>query len=190
MRGINGRVEKTLYHCECCKKEIYDWPSNKKFKHIFCGLRCRGKFFWSKKNPAKTKRVKAILRKQKLGKNNPQFGKPSWNSGKKGVQVAWNKGQKFPHLQGENSSNWKGGVTPEIRRIRNSTEYSLWRTAVFQRDKYTCVWCGSKGNLNADHIKPFAYYPELRLAIDNGRTLCVACHKTTETYGYKGRSNK
>src|SRR3989304_1550222 len=74
---------------------------------------------------------------------------------------------------------------------KNSKEYKLWRTAVFERDGYTCIWCGRKkevaGKLNADHIKPFAYYPELRFAIDNGRTLCVGCHKTTDTYLWKGK---
>jgi len=31
-------------------------------------------------------------------------------------------------------------------------------------------------------IKPFAYFPELRLVIANGRTLCIPCHKKTDTY--------
>ena len=63
-------------------------------------------------------------------------------------------------------------------------EYKLWRKAVFERDNYTCIWCGYKGNkLQADHIKPFADYPELRFAIDNGRALCVDCHKKTRTWG-------
>ena len=65
-------------------------------------------------------------------------------------------------------------------------EYKLWRATVFERDNYTCIiWCGNNksGNLEADHIKPFAYYPELRFAIDNGREHCVErCHKTTDTY--------
>lgn len=90
--------------------------------------------------------------------------------------------------KGEKCHFWKGGITPENRRIRQSIEYKLWRKAVYERDNYTCVWCGVRGGkgkvviLNADHIKPFAYFPELRFAIDNGRTLCVPCHKTTETY--------
>ena len=90
---------------------------------------------------------------------------------------------------GEKSSRWKGGITPLNIQIRNSIEYKLWRKSVFERDNYICIWCGlHSGNgkavvLHADHIKPFAYYPELRFAIDNGRTLCKDCHKKTDTYG-------
>ena len=79
---------------------------------------------------------------------------------------------------GKLASNWQGGKTPEQKRIRRSIEYRLWRQSVFRRDNYTCVWCGIKENIQADHIKPFALYPELRFAIDNGRTLCINCHRT------------
>ena len=96
--------------------------------------------------------------------------------------------------RGEKSSNWKGGITPINRSIRTSLEYKLWRTAVFERDNYTCIWCGARsGNgkaivLNADHIKQFAFYPELRFAIDNGRTLCTPCHKKTDSFGGRGHT--
>lgn len=85
----------------------------------------------------------------------------------------------------EKNPRWKGGITPINHKIRTSLEYKIWRKAVFERDNYTCIWCGDDrgGNLEADHIKPFAFYPELRFAIDNGRTLCSPCHKTTDTYG-------
>ena len=93
---------------------------------------------------------------------------------------------------GPNSHFWKGGVTPKHRRIRSSAEYARWRTDVFERDNYTCQFCGirtgegvGKVVLNADYIKPFSKHPELRLDVDNGRTLCVQCHKTTDTYGVK-----
>lgn len=85
---------------------------------------------------------------------------------------------------------WKGGVCEKNKIIRQSMEYRLWRTAVFERDNYTCIWCGEKSRkgksleIQADHIKPFALFPELRFAIDNGRTLCRECHKKTETFGW------
>lgn len=79
---------------------------------------------------------------------------------------------------------WKGGIGSINEKLRKSLEYRLWRKSVFERDGYACIWCGYEGNqLNADHIKPFALYPELRFTIDNGRTLCEDCHKATDTYG-------
>ena len=91
-----------------------------------------------------------------------------------------NKG-KFVGIQ---HWNWKGGITSERKILYFSKEYKLWRTAVFERDNYTCIWCGQVGReLNADHIKPWADYPELRFAIDNGRTLCISCHRKTDTWG-------
>src|SRR3990167_10951031 len=84
----------------------------------------------------------------------------------------------------EQSNFWKGGISKTNLLIRASIEYKLWRESVFKRDNYTCVLCGESpsGKLNADHIKPFALYPELRFALDNGRTLCIDCHKKTDSY--------
>lgn len=97
------------------------------------------------------------------------------------------------HYTADKAHAWRGGVTPINAMIRTSPEYKLWRESVFKRDNFTCVWCGLKsGNgsmvvLHADHIKSFSQFPALRFAIDNGRTLCIGCHKTTDTYAGKGR---
>lgn len=82
--------------------------------------------------------------------------------------------------KGEKSHFWKGGITLINKLVRDSIEYSLWRESIFKRDDYTCQFCSRRGGyLEVDHIKPFAFYPELRFAIDNGRILCRPCHETT-----------
>lgn len=82
------------------------------------------------------------------------------------------------------SENRDQGVTPEHRRIRQSATYRVWRSAVFERDNHTCQECGAQGVvLEADHIKQFAFYPELRCVLSNGRTLCQPCHYRTSTHG-------
>ncbi len=84
---------------------------------------------------------------------------------------------------GAKSNFWKGGISKPNNLLRASVKYRKWRLAVFERDNWTCIWCGQRGGkLNADHIKSFAYHPEVRFDISNGRTLCLDCHKTTPNY--------
>jgi 5-methylcytosine-specific restriction endonuclease McrA len=90
-----------------------------------------------------------------------------------------NRGKPKPN-RGERNGNWKGGLTPISKNIKNSTEYKDWAKAVKERDNYTCqqAGCGKRGGvLHSDHIKPFALYPELRFDLDNGQTLCEDCHR-------------
>jgi hypothetical protein len=132
---------------------------------------------------------KESLEKMSVGRKGMKFSEEH----KKNLSLT-HKGYKHPleirlkmsktHKERKEQSHlWKGGITPINSGIRKSLEYKLWRTAVFERDNYTCLWCGFKGYVEADHIKPFYLFPELRFAIDNGRTLCRPCHMTTETWG-------
>jgi hypothetical protein len=149
------------------------------------------KYWLGKKRPTIGEKVRNKLKGRKLSEETKRKmsiarkGKPQlWHKGK----PSWNKNKVCPQLRGINHWNWQGGISNINENIRKSTEYKLWRQAVLERDNFTCIWCYSKEELGVDHIKPFALYPELRFAIDNGRTLCNECHLTTETYG--GNSKK
>lgn len=94
-------------------------------------------------------------------------------------------------LKGEQSHFWQGGKTEQSKIRRTSAEYKEWRMAIFKRDRFKCVWCGTTGkNLEADHILPQSRYPELIFDIKNGRTLCRDCHKKTDTFGNKSHTKK
>lgn len=102
----------------------------------------------------------------------------------KGLMKAWANPKS-----GAEASNWKGGVSPLNARLRSKREHRLWRKAVKERDNFTCVLCGHYSLSNhADHIKSFSMYPELRTSIENGRTLCIDCHRKTDNFA--GRGNK
>jgi hypothetical protein len=80
-------------------------------------------------------------------------------------------------ISGENNWNWKGGITSETDKIRQSIEYRIWQNAVKKRDKYTCQCCGRKyKDISVHHIFPFADYEDLRFEIDNGICMCKDCH--------------
>lgn len=102
-------------------------------------------------------------------------------------------------ISGENNWNWKGGKKVLRERIRAMYQYRQWRSDIFTRDNYTCQFCGIKGGveINADHIKSMSIIldeykittiDEARICaelwdINNGRTLCVSCHRKTDTWG-------
>lgn len=187
--GLANSRPKISIVCLICSKEFFVSKSRYMRGEVrFCSRKC---FYLKKRTP--------------------------WNKGKTGLQIAWNKGKKmvFKHpmlgkkhtpearlkitlaqlgkpkynQRGEKSHRWKGGKTSEVMRLRNSLDYKIWRREIYKRDNYTCLWCGQRGGrLNADHIKPFALFPELRFELSNGRTLCISCHYKTDTWG--GNSNQ
>lgn len=145
-----------------------------------------------KKHSEKTKKKLSNYRK-----NNPiryWLGKKRIIKSKKWLNNLKKWGKKF---RGKGNHNWENGITKLADRIRKHKKYKEWRDKVYKRDKYTCKKCGKVGSrLHADHIKQFALILKenkiltLKQAllckglwnISNGRTLCIPCHKQTDTY--------
>jgi hypothetical protein len=100
---------------------------------------------------------------------------------------------KIGHLNG----SWAGGVSKVSEVVRKHDKYKAWRLDVFERDRFQCVLCKSKENIQADHIKPFSVIIrenkieliENALSCEelwdrmNGRTLCEECHRKQPTNG-------
>lgn len=156
-------------NCLQCHKDI---SKGKKF----CSIVCYRKFPQSKEI---RKKISDSCKKKGIGK---------WMIGRERpehLRIRHSEYMKGVVASGKHNL-WKGGISKKTRTFKanfqNTIEYRLWRTAVFTRDNYICIWCGARnGNgkkieLNADHIQSFAEHPELRLAIDNSRTLCRPCH--------------
>lgn len=93
---------------------------------------------------------------------------------------------------GERNPLWKGGITPKYHCARTDKKYLDWRKSIFERDNYTCQECGSRSCKNhgvilqAHHKIPFYEIFEdekLLYSLDNGITLCLSCHRKTDSYG-------
>ena len=70
-------------------------------------------------------------------------------------------------------------VSSDLPRVElYKWEYKEWRTKVYERDGYVCQICGEtkSGSFNAHHLDGWDQHPDKRLDVDNGVTLCKACH--------------
>lgn len=93
-------------------------------------------------------------------------------------------------LKGESHYNWKGGVTPEIRKHRNSLNYKLWRRSCLERDCFTCQISGRIGGcLVVHHLNNFSKFPELRYELRNGVTIARELHNSFHSkYGFNNNT--
>lgn len=189
-----------IFNCMTCKKEFYSKRLSETRIPKYCSKQCYWKREitneWIEKisNARKGKTPWNKWIKMWEGKEHPRWTlwmKWIWKwkivSQETRLKISQaNTGKKFPERSGENSHWWRWWVTGENEKVRKSSEYRNWRKSVFARDNYKCVDCGKNSKeLQADHIKPFALYKEKRFDINNGRTLCIDCHRKTETYWSK-----
>lgn len=95
------------------------------------------------------------------------------NSLKMGQKTCSNN---FVHRSGELNPVWKGGVSPENERIRKTRMYKKYRQAVLEKDNHKCIICGSTEDLQVHHIYPFSIYPDDRMRVETGVTVCAKHH--------------
>ena len=154
-------------------------------------------------NPFANKEVKEKIRNTNLEKYGVKVPTQNPDIRAKGMRTCL---EKYGHSsygavyskehKGELSPTWKGGAS--YHRVERSTyEYRYWRKSVFERDLYTCQYCGTKsgvGNkveLNAHHIKNWKDNESLRYDINNGITLCDRCHTIFHSkYGKKNNTEQ
>ena len=94
---------------------------------------------------------------------------------------------------GELAARWNPNLTEEHRMNgRNIPGYNEWRSAVYERDNYTCQICGDNkgGNLVAHHLEAYNSNPNLRTTISNGITLCEVCHKNFHHQYGRGKNTE
>lgn len=141
------------------------------------------------------------------GKNHP-----NWKEKPIKIRI-YGKGRKRPDVTermlknnptkgkfGKNHPKWvENKKSPLYKAIRNTYKYKNWRSTIFTKDNFTCVLCGvSNIYLEADHypIRFIDLIREYRIKtseeaidceelwnINNGRTLCLLCHRKTDTWG-------
>lgn len=187
--GVTKRRKFCSQKCADARRYI---PKPKKGKWLNC-LYC-GKKAWTSQWRLKFKRRFCNREHQLLSYKKEAFNKNCIICNKKfycqPCQIKYRHRQtcsitcrsKLKTLRAKENRIKNGFTKHQIdRSIRYSKEAQDWRKKVFERDDYTCQHCKVKGGyLEADHIKPFAYFSELRFIVSNGRTLCRKCHDKTK----------
>ena len=100
-----------------------------------------------------------------------------FQKGQKPIGVTFQKGH----------TPWHKGLTNAWRKENGSiskhgSKSRHWCEDVKVRDINKCVRCGSTERVSAHHIKPWKDFPELRFDVNNGISLCGACHAKEEGF--------
>ena len=144
----------------------FRWPSEIKRGYKACSKSCANKRLGitQKNNKERYAILDRIRGYRKFG--------PLSEEHKRKIGIASKRTARY----GETNNLWKGGISKENNRLRQTAEFKNWRKAVYKRDNYICQECGQRKELHAHHIKPFSKHPKLRFDLSNGITLCFKHH--------------
>jgi 5-methylcytosine-specific restriction endonuclease McrA len=109
--------------------------------------------------------------KTRTGNKNPFYKKQHTEEVKRKISLAAKK------RTGERNPNYKNGNYKRRPRDFKNAEFRPLRNFTFNKDNYTCTYCGSMGgHLHAHHRIPYWICPEAFLDINNLVTVCTVCH--------------
>jgi hypothetical protein len=159
--GVHAwREEKPFWNKEWCIEEYLIKQRSMGDIAVEFGVTCQAIRFWISKHGIKSRNVsesRSIKYWGASGENNPMFGK-----------------------YGPESSNWKGGITPERQSFYASMEWKQAVKNVWKRDGGVCRRCGKikrhrQDEYHIHHIESFMVV-EKRTDEDNLIIVCKACH--------------
>ena len=164
-----------MANCIVCNKEL----SNKHNKTCIAHRVARKGFKLSDEHKAKiglSNKLKTDRKKVVHAAQFRKYGVGYWAGKKRSIE------DRIKMMEGHSKSiGSTERKTPKLEALRKTADYIHWRESVFKRDDFTCQECGKRGGkIQAHHVKQFAYYPELRFDVNNGKTLCEPCHKSIE----------
>lgn len=148
-------------NCSICCKIYYVRNKRCQFSK-YCSRTC-----WSKRNPPS----------QKTCLYCGQIYQTYERKTRKYCNVSCRNADYSSRFKGDKSHLWRGGKTEKNKLLRSSFLMKAWRTLVFEKDKYTCIVCGGKKDLNAHHIIPLCKDTSVAFNLENGVTLCRVCHQ-------------
>ncbi|MNX38046.1 hypothetical protein D3C86_683690 [compost metagenome] len=95
-------------------------------------------------------------------------------------------------MTGPKHPNWNPNRTRDQReKERKTPPHVEWARLVKERDAYTCQVCDQWGrSLVSHHLMAYANFPDLRLDVTNGVTLCARCHKAFHKRYGKGDNTR
>jgi hypothetical protein len=174
--------------CLKCKetKELSLFPKNKLMSdglHYYCKQCNNDKAKAYRQNNLEKCREKDRIRGKSLAKK---------ESNQRYIKSALGKETRRKYNQTEErkqkTNAYKKTVNGKLSALKTMLKLNLansdisqrtlkaWSIQIKKRDQYSCRYCGSSDKLHAHHILSKIKHPELALNLDNGLTLCSACH--------------
>lgn len=196
-KDYSTRYDKQLY----CSKQCGSNSRKKEFVCLSCGKNftaptCKKRVYCSRKCGSNSPKAKEhMLNLQNRRRNDIEYGEKWRKNMAIANKLADHSAQiaRFKKMTGDKNYAWKGGISPVVCKIRTCDKYKIWRKSIFDRDNYKCCECGTdyKSNkgviLQVHHIISLSYLIREKLDskiydISNGVTLCLNCHKKTDSY--------